>query len=227
MPPLRVLPRPVATGGVAPVRLKQKSTPMAMSQRPRQARAAGRARPRRRRWSRISASVTGRKSEHVDADVDLAGQGCEAAVAVAVQVERAAGHAVPAAQGVVAEHEEAAVLLELGVGLDARPAGKAGGRRAVVVADDQVLPAGQRRPAAAPSAPRAGGPRSRRGARPRRRPSRPRSSAPPWPRPSRRPRRTAAGTGRARRRGRSGGRSVKSRATGSGRADDPDAGPTC
>ena len=79
----------------------------------------------------------------IDADVDLTRERREATVAVAVQVDGPAADPVPGAQGVVAEDQPHPFGLDLGVVLDARPAGKVGGRRTVVVADDQMLGAGE------------------------------------------------------------------------------------
>src|SRR5690606_5241377 len=67
-------------------------------------------------------------------------QGLEAAVAVAVEVEGAAVHAVPGSEGIVAEDEGAAVEGELGVRGEAGPAmGEVG--VAVEIAEEEVLAA--------------------------------------------------------------------------------------
>ena len=60
-------------------------------------------------------------------------------MAVAVQVQGALVHSVPASEGIVAQDETASVRLDLGIGSDAFPrqARDIGG---VIVAQDQVLP---------------------------------------------------------------------------------------
>lgn len=60
---------------------------------------------------------------------------------MAVQIDRALGHAVPAAERVMTKDKEHAVESGLGIGCDARPGGLAGGRRRIVVAGDQVFDA--------------------------------------------------------------------------------------
>ena len=66
----------------------------------------------------------------VDADVELARQGLEAAVAVAVELERAAVLAVPGAQRVVAQDQAVAVEVELGIVPDRWPSRAGRGSRA-------------------------------------------------------------------------------------------------
>ena len=98
-------------------------------------------------------------------------------MAVAVQIERAAAHPVPAAQGVMAEHERACRPRRA-----RRSAWTLAQPGCSVVAGPSLLPrirclCRRARRGARPPAPRAGGPRSRRDARPRPRAPRPRSSA--------------------------------------------------
>ena len=131
----------------------------------------------------------------VDADVDLARQGLEAAVAVAVELAGAAVLAVPGAQRVVAQDQAVAVEVELGIVLDRWPSRAGRGSRAGRCCPRPgawcrgACRGGRRRGRARP------GRRSRPGARRCRRAPRWRSSARPGPRPWRRPRRRGGGTG--------------------------------
>ena len=140
----------------------------------------------------------------VDTYVDLTGQRLQTAMAVAVQVECAAVLAVPSTQGIMAENEAAALELELGVVLNAGPAGEGSDRRWIVVAGDQVLGAVQARQESGSASRGACGPRNRPDARPCRPVPPWRSSAPPAPRPWRRLTGMVGGTGPARRHGRNG-----------------------
>jgi hypothetical protein len=58
---------------------------------------------------------------------------------VAVQVDRLAVHAVPGAEGVMAQHEGGAVQGQFGIVADAVPVRRSLRRLRVVVADDQML----------------------------------------------------------------------------------------
>ena len=79
---------------------------------------------RRRRFASNSGQRHRPEVPGVDADVELARQRGEAAMAVAVQVDGAPVLPVPGAQRIVAEDQPPAVLLELGVVADAGPAGQ-------------------------------------------------------------------------------------------------------
>src|SRR5437763_16534956 len=74
---------------------------------------------------------------HIGADIELPRQGFQPAVAVAVQIDAAAIHALPAAERVMAEHEIDAVEFQFGVIRNATPALRL--RLRIVVAEDQVL----------------------------------------------------------------------------------------
>src|SRR5258705_745909 len=78
---------------------------------------------------------------HIGADVELPREGLEAAMAVAMQVDTAAIHPLPAAKRVMAKHEIDPIEFQLGIIRDAFPA--LGLRLRVVVAKDQVLSSGE------------------------------------------------------------------------------------
>src|SRR5437764_15146748 len=80
---------------------------------------------------------------HIGADVELPRQGLQPAMAVAMQVDTAAIHPLPAAERVMAKHEIDPIEFQLGIIRDAFPALWL--RLRVVVAEDQVLPAAEQR----------------------------------------------------------------------------------
>ena len=81
----------------------------------------------------------------VDTYIDLTGQRSQTAMAMAVQVECATVLTVPGTQGIMAENEAASPELELGIVLNAGPAGEGPDRRWIIVAGDEVLGAVQAR----------------------------------------------------------------------------------
>src|SRR5947199_10080037 len=83
------------------------------------------------------------KIVHIGADIELSRQGLQPAVAVAMQIDAAAIHPLPAAERVMAEHEIDAVEFQFGVIRDAVPALWL--RLWIIIAEDQVLAAFQTR----------------------------------------------------------------------------------
>src|SRR5690349_2892237 len=63
----------------------------------------------------------GLKPACIDADVELALERLEPAMAVAMQIDRAAMNAVPGAEWIMAEHQPDALQRQLRIGLHARP----------------------------------------------------------------------------------------------------------
>lgn len=75
----------------------------------------------------------------IHADVMLAEHGFQLAVAVAMQVDRAAVLAIPAPERIMAEDQAMVALRHFGVVADASPALHLAGRNGIIVAPDQVL----------------------------------------------------------------------------------------
>jgi hypothetical protein len=84
---------------------------------------------------------------NIDANIELSRQWLQPAVAMPVEVDRALSHVAPRSEWVVAEHELLYHQIDgqFRIRLDALPAGAARDHRPVVVANDEVLPAMQRR----------------------------------------------------------------------------------
>jgi hypothetical protein len=78
----------------------------------------------------------------IDAHIELLWQGFRAAVTM--EVDRALSHVTPCPKRVEAQHEFLSIDGRFRILLDALPEGAACNHGAVVVADDEVLPAMQR-----------------------------------------------------------------------------------
>ena len=83
--------------------------------------------------------------EDIDADVVLARQFLQLAVRMAVDVDCALGAAMPGPKRIMAEHDQAPVDHKLDVMRDAGPGAACRHRGRIIVADDEVLAAVERR----------------------------------------------------------------------------------
>ncbi len=75
----------------------------------------------------------------IDADIELPGEWLQAAMGVAMQIDRLLAHLVPGPERVVAQNEVISVFSKLDIVMNAIPSLRSGRCLRVVVADDQVL----------------------------------------------------------------------------------------
>ena len=78
-------------------------------------------------------------------NIELSRQCLQSSMTVAVEIDRSLPHVSPRPERVVAEHELLSIDLQFRIRLNAPPTGAAGHHCVVVVADDKMLPAMQRR----------------------------------------------------------------------------------